>query len=66
MVKMKLTSTFVALFLSLSVSAMPVASAEANASLNVEHVEARSVKCRFKGYGWKKVKCFYQGADFEQ
>ncbi|KAF7588080.1 hypothetical protein BBP40_006179 [Aspergillus hancockii] len=44
---------------------MPLASADQDASATAETIEARSVKCRFKGYGWKNVKCFYQGADFE-
>ncbi|KAB8232466.1 uncharacterized protein BDW43DRAFT_312140 [Aspergillus alliaceus] len=57
---MKLTSVVIPLFLSLSVNAMPIANAEDTAAT----LEARSVKCRFKSYGWQNVKCFYQGADW--
>ncbi|OGM49258.1 hypothetical protein ABOM_004069 [Aspergillus bombycis] len=59
---MKLTSIAVALFLSLFVNASPIADAEDNAAAALE---ARSVKCRFKHYGWKNVQCFTQGGDWE-
>ncbi|EAW19307.1 uncharacterized protein NFIA_092680 [Aspergillus fischeri NRRL 181] len=58
---MKLTSVAVALLLSLSATAMPVADIEGDTPAALE---ARRVKCRFKHEGWKNVKCFLQGGDW--